>query len=46
MESIARVLLLLVFVAVMLALVNGGPQHKGGWKAVKELINVKFATNL
>jgi hypothetical protein len=38
MESIARVLLLLVLVAVMLALANGG------WPRVKQLVNSKFAT--
>jgi len=37
-ESVARVILLLVFVAVMLALANGG------WPAVKRLVNSKFAT--
>ena len=46
MESVARVLLLLVFVAVMLALVNGGPHKEGGWKGVKALVNAKFATSL
>lgn len=38
MESVARVILLLVFVAVMLALAGGG------WPAVKQLVNAKFAT--
>jgi hypothetical protein len=45
MESIARVILLLVLVAVMLALVNGGPNREGGWAGVKHLINAKFATS-
>lgn len=40
MESVARVFLLLVFVAVMLALAGGG------WKGVKKLVNAKFATSL
>jgi hypothetical protein len=39
MESIARVILLLVFVAVLLALVGGGPHKEGGWPGVKALIN-------
>lgn len=38
MESVARVILLLVFVAVLLALANGG------WNGVKRLANAKFAT--
>lgn len=40
MESIARVILLLVLVAVLLAL------SRGGWPGVKKLINAKFAVNL
>jgi hypothetical protein len=44
MESIARILLLLFLVAIMLALVKGGPRHEGGWAGVKYLINQKFAT--
>lgn len=40
MESFARVILLLVAIAVMLALVQGG------WGGVRRLINAKFAVNL
>lgn len=38
MESVARVLLLLVVVAVVLAMAQGG------WGGVKQLVNHKFAT--
>jgi hypothetical protein len=37
MESIARIILLLVAVAIMLALL------RGGWPAVRKLVAAKFA---
>ncbi len=40
MESLARVLLLLMLVALLLALT------RGGWGGVKKLVNAKFATQL
>jgi hypothetical protein len=46
MESIARILLLLLLVAVGLALADGGPKHEGGTAGLKYWINQKFALKL
>jgi hypothetical protein len=46
MESIARILLLLLGVAVALAFLNGGPKKEGGIAGLTYWINQKFALNL
>lgn len=46
MESVARILLLMLFAAVLLALASGGPQGAGGWSGLKYWLNQKFALKL